>query len=347
MESHNYVIDRETSRRLSILKLIFMVMVIFIHSDAVPELPFHLEVPRYVETCKSFVTGGICATAIPGFFFISGFLLFSKNFTWIGNMKKKVRSILLPYLLVNSFWILFFKIMQSIERTAPWFSGEAYQIVGIEGVVRAFCDPIPLYYPFWFLRDLFILNLFARAIQVITARFPFLSLLLVIGTGLNIVSLPFLVSSSSFCMFVMGYYVGRYVGDIRKLDRIKTWEAGAVFLLLMICRLYIVDQAAVMLLHSAAGIFFFYRLSEAIRRRAISPQILWCSQFSFFIYAFHEFYEAMAKKVIMMTIPQYGVVQLLEYFMLPLIVTGSCIAVGVIMKRYVKPLYCMLCGYRE
>lgn len=41
----------------------------------------------------------------------------------------------------------------------------------------------------------------------------------------------------------------------------------------------------------------------------------------FLIYAFHEFYEAMVKKHIMMVLPQYGLVQLLEYFILPLFVT--------------------------
>lgn len=347
MEVQKYTIDQETSYRLSVLKFIFMVMVVFIHSDALPELPFELEVPMYMEACKRFVTGGICATAIPGFFFISGFLLFSKNFTWIGNMKKKMRSILLPYMLINSFWILFFKIMQSMEKTAPWFSGEAYQVTGVEGVIRAFCAPIPLYYPFWFLRDLFILNIFAKALQVLMDKIPLAGLILAVGAGFNIIPLPFLVSNSSFCMFIIGYYVGRYMEDMRRLDRIRIWEAGSVFLLTIICKLYIADQAAVMLLYSLTGILFFYRLSGLIYGRTVFVKMLWCSRFSFFIFAFHEFYEAMAKKIIMMLIPQHGFVQLLEYFVLPCAVTGICIAVGAILKKYFRPLYCVLCGYRE
>ena len=40
MEVQKYTIDQETSYRLSVLKFIFMVMVVFIHSDALPELVY-------------------------------------------------------------------------------------------------------------------------------------------------------------------------------------------------------------------------------------------------------------------------------------------------------------------
>ena len=84
------------------------------------------------------------------------------------------------------------------------------------GVIRAFCAPIPLYYPFWFLRDLFILNIFAKALQMLMDKTPLAGLILSVGAGFNIIPLPFLVSNSSFCMFIMGYYVGRYNGRYEK-----------------------------------------------------------------------------------------------------------------------------------
>lgn len=157
METQHRALDRNISQRLNIIKFIFMVMVVFIHSEALPELPYKLNVSQYLEICKNVITNGICAIAVPGFFFIFGSLLFSKEFTWIGNMKKKARSIVLPYFMINSFWILFFKIMQSFELTAPYFAGEAYQIIGAKGIFRAYCAAIPLYYPFWFLREFFFL----------------------------------------------------------------------------------------------------------------------------------------------------------------------------------------------
>ena len=73
---------------------------------------------------------------------------------------------------------------------------------------------------------------------------------------------------------------------------------------------------------------------------------MWCSQYTFFIYAFHEFYESMIKKVIMLILPQYGIVQLLEYFLIPMIVLVGCIAVGAIMKKRSYRVYGLLCGGR-
>ncbi|MDE6844974.1 MAG: acyltransferase, partial [Lachnospiraceae bacterium] len=293
------------------------------------------------------ITNGICAIAVPGFFFISGFLLFSKNFTWTGNMKKKARSILLPYFLVNSFWILFFKIMQSIELTAPYFAGDDYRIIGIEGIIRAYLAPIPLYYPFWFLRDLFILNILASLIRIVIDKFPVLSMIIIIVLCFDIVKIPLLVSNSSFYMFAIGYYAVKYREGIKKLESVNILSAGICFIIFTVCRLCFGGYASlVMPFYSLSGMLFYYALAGYIRKSRTVSKILWCSQFTFFIYAFHEFYEAMIKKVIMMIVPQYGIVQLLEYFILPAVIAGLCIAAGAFMKSRISKLYCLLCGCR-
>lgn len=347
METQYRTLDRNISQRLNIIKFIFMIMVVFIHSEALPELPYELNVPRYVEICKNIVRNGICEIAVPGFFFISGFLLFSKEFTWIGNLKKKTRGILLPYFLINSFWILFFKLMQSIELTAPYFAGEDYQIIGAEGIISAYCAAIPLYYPFWFLRDLFIVNVFAKLIQITIDKFPRLSILIIIVLCLNLVKIPLLVGNSSFYMFAIGYYGIKYRDRVKKLEEINILYVGIVFWGFTICKLNFGGYTSLFdLFYSLSGILFYYLFAGYIGKSKAASKILWCSQFTFFIYAFHEFYEAMAKKVIMMIIPQYGCVQLLEYFILPIIISGLCIIVGAIMKKRVPALYRLLCGCR-
>ena len=319
-----------------------MVMVVFIHSSALPELPFDLEVPKYMEICKDIITNSVCAIAVPGFFFISGLLLFSKDFKWIDNMKKKVRSILLPYFIVNSFWILFFKVMQSIRITAPYFSGENYQIAGMQGIVRAYCAPIPLYYPFWFLRDLFILNILAGIIRRMIDKLPILSIIILIFIGFDIIKVPFLVSNSSLYMFAAGRYAVKYWNRMKILKDANIWYVGLVFLGLTICMYLNRSVSVLMLPYSLAGILFYYLLSGYIKKE----RVLRYSQFSFFIYAFHEFYEAMIKKVVMMILPQYGIVQLLEYFLIPTAVLGGCVTAGAIMRRRSYRFYCLLCGGR-
>ena len=43
MREYYKKIDGEMSERLNIMKFIFMLMVVFIHSDALPELPFEYQ----------------------------------------------------------------------------------------------------------------------------------------------------------------------------------------------------------------------------------------------------------------------------------------------------------------
>lgn len=58
----------EVSERINILKWIFIVMVVFIHSSALPRMSQEIMTPQYVEICKKIITEGICSMAVPVFF---------------------------------------------------------------------------------------------------------------------------------------------------------------------------------------------------------------------------------------------------------------------------------------
>lgn len=323
-----------------------MIMVVFIHSDAVPELSYSLEIPKYVEVCKTIVTDGICSVAIPGFFFVSGLLLFAKEFSWKRNIKKKIKSILLPYFFVNTFWILFFNIMQSIECVAPYFASDAYQVHTFKEIVGAYVNPIPLYYPFWFLHDLFILNIFAAIIKWLIDKVPILFVLFLVLVQCNMVSIPFLVSNNSFCMFSMGYYLVKYKFNFKTIEKNNILATGLLFGVIIFAKLYIFQNSFISFFHSVVGSIFFYLLSGYVRESTMEKKVVWCAQFTFFIYAFHEYYEAMLKRIVMTVVPQYGVVQLIEYFLIPVCMVGICISVGAFMKKKLPFIYKCICGFR-
>lgn len=337
--------DEEISQRLHIMKFVFMIMVVYIHSDALPELPFTVKVPDYLAACKTVMTDGICAVAIPCFFFVSGILLFSKEFTWISNMKKKARSIVLPYFVINSFWILFFFSMQCFEKTAPYFSAEAYKINSIDDVVKAYLAPLPLYYPFWFLRDLIILNLFAKVIKVIVDKLSYIFILFIVLIGILDIQIPLLLSNNSFYIFVLSCYVVKYQIDFKSIHKVKVEYAGIIYIGMMVLR-FIHKNTVIDLLYDAVGFCFYYQLAGCIRKSRLSKPILWAAQFTFFIYAFHEYYEAMIKKIIMMIVPQYGWIQVVEYFLLPILIICICIMIGAIFRKRIPIVYRLICGRR-
>lgn len=344
MEVRHYEITEDMAQRLNIVKFFLIVMVVLIHAEM--PLDMNMQVPEYMTVCKNVIKDGICAIAVPSFFFISGFLLFSKEFTWRGNLKKKIRSMLLPYFLINSFWIIFFKGIRLFEFTKHFFLDEAYQIDGIKKILEAYLNPMPLYYPFWFLRDLIILNIFAKGIQIVIDKLPIISFGVMLAVCLNIIHIPILFSNSSLFMFSLSYYLIKYKWDIMRLNKIKCMYLGLVFCGFIFVKLWICDLGVVTLIYELTGLSFFYQLAGKIRKGRLCKPILWCSQFTFFIYAFHEFYEAMLKKIVMTVFPQYGYVQLMEFFMIPIFIVAMCIVVGAVMKKWVPAVYCLICGYR-
>lgn len=123
-----YVISPRASQRLNLSKLWFAFMVVFIHSyqDGVNMAggSVTFETPRWLEMLKFLGSEVIPRCAVPGFFLIAGVLLFRKPFTWKDNMRKKCRSLAVPYLLLNTLWIMFYILCQSIPATAVFFSKE-------------------------------------------------------------------------------------------------------------------------------------------------------------------------------------------------------------------------------
>ncbi len=338
-------IDADMSQRLHIMKLILMIMVVYGHSYALPKLSFDIQVPELVENCKNIVRYDICSVAVPSFFLISGILLFSKSFNWAENMKKKVKSILIPYFIINTFWIVFFKLMQAFESTKAYFSDEAYQIYGVEGLLRAYLDPIPLYYPFWFLRDLFIVNVFAKILDILIERVPAIAVILIFAIELHVLPVPFVSDSRAFSLFLLGGILVRY--RIKIWRRIPLWIVITGYVMAIVIKILSGSGEETMILYVICGFIFWYEMAGIIAKSRLSSKILKCADFSFFIYAFHEYYEAMIKKVIMSVLPQNTYIQLAEFFILPLIISCICIVVGVFMKRWLNPMYRLICGGRN
>lgn len=339
-----YEISENTSKRLNIIKLLFMILVVLIHSNMCSEAVYPLS--TYTVILKDVIWDGICAVATPGFFFLSGLLLFSKEFTWMENIKKKVRTLLIPYFLINTFWILFFKGIRLFDMTKNYFQDNAYQINTIQDVLHAYFDPMPLYYPFWFVRDLFILNLIAKLIKIMIDKLPVLSLMVILVFYLEAVKVPLLHVNSSLCMFSISYYIVKYQCKLEKIDKIKLIYWGILFGILCAVKLWICGNGIISLGMVMVGLCFFYRLAGVLEKSGINKYMQWCSQFTFAIYAFHEFYAAMLKRIIMGWFPPGDRNVIWESLLITLILVNFCIVAAYLLKRYVPLVYKIICGSR-
>jgi surface polysaccharide O-acyltransferase-like enzyme len=136
-------------------------------------------VPLYVSKIKEFI-GTFTCTAVPLYFLTASVFLYSREISYKDNIKKKCRTIVLPYFLWTALEIVFLAAAQNISSAKPYFANLIIKDFSVWDWLGAFTGKSgmfavsghPLNYPLWFLRDLFILNIFSPVIKKITDIFP-------------------------------------------------------------------------------------------------------------------------------------------------------------------------------
>ena len=176
-----YLLSEIESKSISIFKLLLIILVVYIHSYTENEIKISFSETHYLIQLEYFFSKCIGACAVPGFFLISSILLYRKPFSFGDNLRKKVKTILIPYLLLNSFWIIFFFIFQHTPLDV-YFSNEE-NMVSRWGLLQwldaylGILDHYPILYPSYFLRDLFILNLIAPFFLWFSMKFRYAAVL--------------------------------------------------------------------------------------------------------------------------------------------------------------------------
>jgi len=169
------LIDAVTSRRLTALRALLMLCVVGIHAEKGVLFNVAAEAP-FAHALFNVVCRHFFQTAVPLYFTMSGYLLFLR---YDGNLAeyprlafKRFRSIFLPFLLVNGFWIGYLTITGGIPgiggTTVLRERGVLSLLLGLNG--------LPLIYPLWFLRDLFVFFLLAPAFGLMLRRAPYAGL---------------------------------------------------------------------------------------------------------------------------------------------------------------------------
>ena len=145
-------------------RFILSVLVVFIHIPHPSEIG--LDFSLY-----AFISQGIARVAVPAFFVISGYL-FSIGLEddwswprWWGKVKKRLLTVLIPYLL----WNLIFALLINVYHFFPinnqfeigWLPRWLESNDGVWGIFLGWGRDgyVPLNYPLWFMRDLIVMFL--------------------------------------------------------------------------------------------------------------------------------------------------------------------------------------------
>ena len=206
--------------------------------------------------------------AVPMFFFISGYYAFYKKdwrqeAVWSVELKKRAKTLLLPYILWNSLYLLLLLSKTQLETLLNLGAKDPFYINSFSQLLHYYWDDV-IVYPLWYMRNLIVLCLFAPILyRILSWSKGYILLPLLVAfilcwdlgiTGLN--TLPF------FCFMLGGWLGIKQIDPLEKLQRVK--YLVAVIALALLLTQYIAE-----------------------RRPAITLRLSQWSKYVFFIYAVH------------------------------------------------------------
>lgn len=255
------------------------------------------------DTIRILFSEGFCTVAVPIFFLISGYLFFVKleewnTDIWVGKLKRRAKTLLLPYFLWNLISIAFALSILYINYFAE--RGDAPDLVALfnsYGGLRIFWDGrdglYPHDFPLWFIRDLIVFMIlspvfyfYVRKTRIVGIILLYIAYVLLIG-----IRIPGFSLEGAF-YFAVGAYLSIHKIDFTALCRKHLVMAGCVaipLVLVMVFSFGNYDDAwehtrrLFTLFGSAATIGLVVMLFQK-EKIQVRPLL---SQSSFFVYAAH------------------------------------------------------------
>lgn len=169
--------------------------------------------PSWYHSFMYFFSEALTRLAVPVFFIISGYLFFY-NITdfngkvYIGKLKRRTRSLLIPYLIWNVIAILVTLIKANMPSMFPSLAKENHDLLwficSFWSLDEGRC---PILYPLWYVRDLMVVILFS---PIIYAMIKYLKqwalVILLVLWYFPITTMPTGLGTCGFCFFPIGAY---------------------------------------------------------------------------------------------------------------------------------------------
>ena len=313
-----------------------------------------------------FFSQGLCRCAVPLFLMFAAFLQVKKNDPYPILLKKRVKSLLVPYLLWFCIYLVYPHLMKLLllfirpeilkhpdDTLLNWhFSDWFHYFLGygeldIHGDIG--CPRFAI--QFWFVRDLFILILLSPILKYFAKRFKFGFLLIVTFLLLCPVKHLFFIRTQSVFFYTLGLYWALYdIPVLETVDKISWKESFAFFALTFVVTWLFYDKLATSywFMNVAAGIILL-KLSALIVSNEKSFSIASrLSPYSFFMYAVHIFLMNFIRPLWIKAFPMKNdFFCLFEYFGVSFLIIAFSLGIGVFLKKFFLPVFALLNGGRK
>lgn len=353
------MIDEYLSKKIRIISFFSMILVVLLHSYNLGEEIIEQSYSKkgFVFFIQYFISQGIARIAVPVFFTISGYLFFLKKTKvfddYILNIQKKLKSLVLPYLLWSIFGFILFFLLQIFPQTAIFFKSKHlidYTFYEIFNVI--FLHPIP--FQLWFIRDLCLFILLSPLFLLLIKYLKLLYIaILIVAWFLHFDFIFF--STEGIMFFSLGSF---FAFNKLNIGRKQEWLNMLIilWLLLVLCEtaLYTIGFDNFVLLHALhkvnivigiSSIWFFYDFLER-NTNVLRSSFFSFSAFSFFVYAFHEPFLEFLKIILFKLLGRSNFSMLSIYLISPIIMISFCFFIGVYLKKHFPVLFSTITGAR-
>lgn len=278
------------SEKIKILSFLLTVLIVILHANMASLCTGGISFLQEVMTAE------VTRIAVPLFYLISGFLFFInyKN-TWSDYQRKlgtRTRSLLVPYVL----FLLCGCIIMFVLNHA--YTIEVFWKIVKNGILYS----PPIFYPLWFLRDLYIMSLLAPIVYWIIRKVPILLIIPIIVWALG--KNPFIFpTAEAMLFFSVGAFFTTKVKWLEKTAHEGAWSCFFLWIFLCFFNCYVSEKVltlpyathCVILLLGIYAVWILY--DKLYSRFSVGIKFATIYKYSFFIYLLHEPILTILKKI--------------------------------------------------
>ena len=309
----------------------------------------------------------VARVAVPMFFAISGYLFFRNAprpdmTVYTRKIRRRLRSLVVPYICWNLISIALFWAAQSFLPQMMAGVNKPVSDYSFADWCSAFWNTsrinpevagagYPTAYQFWFIRDLFLLQLFSPLVYMAVRRLKFwaVAVLGVLWLG-GFKSGTYMVNVQAMFFFTAGAYLG--INGMGSFSRNVPWYVFAVVYAAIVAAEYAglqnVFRPYLHRLGLAWGVATVYVCSAACLGKTEKQPRVPSAGFSFFVFAFFNMPVAFVTRFMFQTrCPSSEAAVLALYFAIPVMTVLAAAVVYFPLRRLCPALADVLVGWRK
>ncbi len=344
------------SDKLKVLSLASIMLVLYIHSG------FHdFEIGGMTANnmVQEFLSGMMGRCAVPLFYVISGWLFFRSLPDGVGSvwtkMKKRVRTLLVPYLVGCVFCVGFSVMVAVAPGTSKYMNGSIMPLFD-ESIGKILCSVFyasdngsPVAYQLWFLRDLILLvataPLWYYALRYLRWGF------VVVAFALTYIDLPHVPTVALFWFTLGGQLT---MVDVEGKKVIRGGQICApIFLVLSVIQVSLGESQGweewkiPITLMGVPSIWGCY--NAVVREGFVLNAHRWLAVacgYTFFIYLFHVPTLNIVRKVIVAVVGKTSFGYMVSYLASPWLFALAAVLIGMVLRKHLGKVYLTCTGGR-